>query len=73
MTRLVRRRWAVALWGVYPLFITWVVLTTANHWWTDALLGMVTAGVSYAAARGLFARLRPDAWALDRAAATAGA
>jgi branched-subunit amino acid permease len=61
------------LWRLYPLLITWVVLATANHWWTDAALGAVTATLSYAAALGVFARLRPDAWSWHQAPATAGA
>jgi hypothetical protein len=63
MARLVRRRWAVVLWRAYPLLITWVVIATANHWWFDAVLGAVTAALAYGAAAGVFARVRPDAWA----------
>jgi hypothetical protein len=63
MARMVRRRWAVALWGAYPVVVTWVVVATANHWWLDAALGAATAAVSYAVAAGVFARVRPDAWA----------
>jgi PAP2 superfamily len=73
MARMVRRRWAVVLWRLYPPLITVVVIATANHWWTDAVLGAATAGLSWAAAAGVFARARPEAWAWDRAAATAGA
>jgi hypothetical protein len=73
MVRLVRRRWAVALWGAYPVLLTWVVLATGNHWWLDAALGAATAAVAAAAAAGVFARLRPAAWAWDPAEATAGA
>jgi membrane-associated phospholipid phosphatase len=72
MARLVRRRWAAVLWRLYPLLVTWVVIATANHWWLDAALGAVTAAIAYAFAAGLFARLRPDAWAWNRVA-TAGA
>jgi membrane-associated phospholipid phosphatase len=72
MARMVRRRWAAVLWRVYPLVIAWVVLATANHWWTDAVLGALTAAVSAGFAFGFFARVRPDAWAWNRAAATAG-
>jgi hypothetical protein len=72
MARMVRRRWAAVLWRLYPIVLAWVVIATANHWWTDALLGALTAGISAAAAAGLFARMRPDAWAWDRATATAG-
>jgi membrane-associated phospholipid phosphatase len=73
MARMVRRRWAAVLWSVYPIVIGWVVIATANHWWTDAVLGVVTAAVAAAFATGLFARARPDAWAWDRAAQPAGA
>lgn len=63
MARLARRRWAAALWRLYPLLVTWVVIATANHWWMDAALGALTAGLAYAVAAELFARVRPDAWA----------
>lgn len=71
MVQLVRRPWAKVLWCVYPLLLTWVVIATANHWWTDAATGALTAAAAYAVAAGLFARLRPHAWAWDRATATA--
>ncbi len=73
MARMVRRRWAAALWRVYPALITWAVIATANHWWMDAALGAVTAAVAAAFAAGLFARVRPEAWAWDRTPQTAGA
>jgi hypothetical protein len=73
MAAMVRRRWAAILWRLYPLLVTWVVVATANHWWMDAATGALTAAVSYAFAAGLFARLRPEAWAWDRATITAGA
>jgi hypothetical protein len=70
MARIVRRRWATVLWRAYPLLVTWVVVATANHWWTDAALGGVTAALSWCAAAGVFARVRPEAWAWRRAPAT---
>jgi PAP2 superfamily len=73
MARMVRSRWAAALWSLYPAMLTWVVIATANHWWTDAALGALTAAVAAAFAAGLFARARPDAWAWDRAPQPAGA
>jgi membrane-associated phospholipid phosphatase len=73
MARMVRRRWLAVLWRAYPLLVTWVVIATANHWWLDAALGALTAAVAYGFAAGLFARLRPDAWAWKRTPATAGA
>jgi hypothetical protein len=73
MARMVRRRWAVVLWRLYPLVVTSVVVATANHWWIDAALGGVTACVAAAFAAGLFARVRPEVWAWDRTPAPAGA
>jgi hypothetical protein len=63
MAQQVRRQWVAVLWRVYPLVVTWVVLATANHWWIDAALGAATAAAAYAVAAGVFARVRPDAWA----------
>ena len=51
------------LWCAYPLFVFWVVMVTGNHWWLDAFLGALVAGVSALAASGALARARPDAWA----------
>jgi hypothetical protein len=73
MAHLARHRWAAALWLVYPLLVSWVVIATANHWWLDAALGVFTAAASYALAAGLLGRLRPEAWAWNRVAAPAGA
>ena len=58
------KRWIVrALWALYPLFVAFVVISTANHYLTDAVLGAATAGISALAAKELLARVRPDAWA----------
>jgi PAP2 superfamily len=67
MATMTRRRWAHALWRVYPALVTFVVIATANHWWLDAFLGALTAAVAAACAQGLFARVRPEAWAWDPA------
>jgi membrane-associated phospholipid phosphatase len=69
MARLCHRRWAKALWALYPLFIIFVVISTGNHYITDVVLGGVTAGVSALAAKQLFARVRPRAWAFSPARA----
>jgi membrane-associated phospholipid phosphatase len=66
---LVRRRVFKALWAVYPLVVTFVVVVTANHYWLDAALGAAVAAVSAWAATAAFARARPDAWAWRGAAA----
>jgi PAP2 superfamily len=59
--RLVSWRVVRVLWLVYPLFITFVIVVTANHFLIDAALGACTAGVSAYAASWL-ARARPNAW-----------
>lgn len=57
------------IWGLYPLFVTFVVVSTANHYVTDAFLGAATAAFSAATAKYLLARARPDAWAFGHAQA----
>jgi hypothetical protein len=65
MASMARRAWARMLWRAYPLMVTFVVVATGNHWWFDALLGALTAGLSALAAQSLFARARPEVWAWD--------
>jgi membrane-associated phospholipid phosphatase len=65
MARMVRRRWAQALWYAYSPLVTFVVIATANHWWIDAFLGASVAAVSAFSAHALFARARPHVWAWD--------
>lgn len=60
--RLMKRRWAKVLWGFYPLLVTFVVISTGNHFWLDAAVGSIVAGVSAMLASTAFARFRPDAW-----------
>jgi membrane-associated phospholipid phosphatase len=69
MAKLVRRRPAKIIWALYPLFITFVVVATGNHYLTDAFLGAVTAGASALVAKRLLARARPEAWTFGQAAA----
>ena|SRR5438270_5091701 len=69
MSRLVRRRVAKVLWCMYPLLVTFVVVATANHYFTDVFLGAVTAGISAVLAHRLLARARPEAWAFGAATA----
>ncbi len=61
LSRLVRLRVAKVFWAMWPVFITFMTVITANHFLIDAVLGLFVAGVSFAAARGL-AALRPHAW-----------
>lgn len=63
MARLVKRRAAKIAWRLYPVFVTFVVVATANHYLTDVFLGAVTAGISALLAARLLARARPTAWA----------
>jgi hypothetical protein len=63
MYRLASHRIVRAGWALYPLFVAFVVVATANHYLTDAFLGAATAVVSALAAKQLLARARPDAWA----------
>ena len=37
---LVRPRWLKALLFAYPLFMTYIVVATGNHYWIDALFGV---------------------------------
>jgi membrane-associated phospholipid phosphatase len=60
---LVKSRVFKALWAVYPLVVTFVVMVTANHYWLDAALGALVAAASAYAASAGFARARPEAWA----------
>jgi hypothetical protein len=59
---LVHNRLLKALWALYPLVVTFVVMVTANHFWMDALLGAVVAVAAASAASYAFARVRPEAW-----------
>jgi hypothetical protein len=69
MVRLVRRRPAKIAWALYPLLVTFVVVATANHYFTDAFLGALTAGAAALVAQRLLARARPTAWAFGQASA----
>jgi membrane-associated phospholipid phosphatase len=62
MSRIVRQTWMRWLWAVYPTVMTFVVVSTANHWIFDVATGALVAAVS-AVAAVLFARARPQAWA----------
>ena len=57
-----RHRMAKACWVIWPLLVAWVVLITANHYWTDVVLGWTVAATSVLVASRLLARARPHAW-----------
>jgi hypothetical protein len=64
--KLVKWRWLKALFYVYPLWVTFVTVMTANHFWMDAALGALSAAAAYWAASYALARARPNAWAWRR-------
>jgi hypothetical protein len=66
--RLIKLKIAKVFWSLYPFFITFVVIVTANHFWLDAAVGGVVAAASAYAAAAL-ARARPHAWAFAEATA----
>ena len=51
-----------AFWCVYPLFVLFVVVVTANHFWVDAAAGALVAGLAALIARQVLARARPAVW-----------
>ena len=69
MARLVRNPVAMILWAIYPVFITFVVIATGNHYLTDVVLGALTALTSAFLSKQLLARARPDVWAFGQAPA----
>lgn len=69
MARLVRHRLARLAWCLYPLWITFVVIATGNHYFTDVFLGALTALFSALLAKQLLARVRPNVWTFGQAAA----
>jgi PAP2 superfamily len=60
--RLVRNSVLIGLFRVYPLWVTFVTIATANHFWMDAALGAAAAAIAYYLAVAA-ARTRPEAWA----------
>lgn len=58
---LARSKPAKVLWGIYPLFVFFVVMVTANHYWLDGAAGAVVA-VAAATASYRLALVRPASW-----------
>ena len=46
MALIVRRRWVKALWLVWPAWVSFTVMATANHFWLDIVGGVVVAAVA---------------------------
>jgi membrane-associated phospholipid phosphatase len=73
LARLVRPRPLKVVWVLYPFLVTFVVVATGNHYFFDAFLGAMTAGLSALLCKQLLARWRPEAWSFERAKAEATA
>jgi hypothetical protein len=65
MWPLVRRHWAKALLVLYPIATLFCIVVTGNHYFLDAVGGLVCLGVGYMLGRGLddwwHGRIRHDA------------
>ena len=57
-----RHRVTRAFWCIYPIFVFFVVVVTANHYWLDAAAGALVAALSALIASEVLARARPAAW-----------
>jgi len=73
LARLVKPRPLKVVWVLYPFLVTFVVVATGNHYFFDAFLGAMTAGMSALLSKQLLARWRPQAWSFSRAEAEAAA
>jgi membrane-associated phospholipid phosphatase len=60
-----RNWWSKAWWACWPALITWVVIVTANHYWIDAVLGWIVAGVAALVAQRVLAPVRPEVWSFS--------
>jgi hypothetical protein len=69
LARLAKHRVTRVIWTVYPLVVVFVIISTANHFLTDAFLGACTAAFGAWTATTL-ARAR-EAWAFEPAKAHA--
>src|SRR4051794_40621364 len=49
-----RSLWAKIVWSVWPLWVWFTVMATANHWWLDVVCGVAIAmlGLAFAHRRG---------------------
>ena len=55
MASLVRPRWLKALWLLWPPWVWFAVMATANHYWLDIAAGVGVAALAYL----LLTRVRP--------------
>ena len=73
MVRLVKFKPLKVFWASYPVIVSFVVVSTGNHWIFDVVTGAMTAALSALGAQYLLARARPNAWAFRPEPARAGA
>jgi hypothetical protein len=69
---LARSKPAKVLWSIYPFFVFFVVVVTANHYWLDGAAGAAVAVAATAASYRL-AQVRPASWSWRAAPAEARA
>jgi membrane-associated phospholipid phosphatase len=57
MALVCKRLWARVLWAIWPAWVWFTVMATANHWWLDVAGGILVALVGLALAYGRDHRL----------------
>ena len=62
---IVRRKVIKALWALYPLVVTFVVVVTGNHWIMDALAGAAVAATAAIVSAHVLSRIWPAAWSWE--------
>jgi membrane-associated phospholipid phosphatase len=62
---IVRHKLFKALWALYPLAVSFVVVVTGNHWVMDALAGAAVAAAAAIVSARVLSRLWPAAWAWE--------
>lgn len=63
-----KNKFVRGFWACWPLLVAWVTVVTANHYWVDAALGWMVAGLSLLIASRVVAQIRPGTWAWSRTA-----
>ncbi len=66
LARMCKHRPVRVFWALYPVFVTFVIVATGNHFVSDAILGALVAGLSALAAKWL-AQRRPAVWSFSPA------
>ena len=61
-----RNKFVRAWWLFWPILVASVTVVTANHYWIDAALGWMVAGLSFLIASTIVAQIQPGSWAWTR-------